>query len=117
MPEKPRAVQFWLERICEYSSRAALHVDGFDRADFLQDSKSIDAVCWCISCIGEACGKLLELDHPFDLAVKDEFLSAYNARNRYIHAYYSLDELQIWDTVRVAVPQIGDLAQKLLGED
>ncbi len=114
MPEKPRPVQFWLERICEYSDRVERHIDGLDRQRFLQDERSIDAVCWCISCIGEACGKLLELRFPFDMAVKDELLAAYNARNRYIHAYYSLDELQIWDTAKVAVPKIGGLARSLI---
>lgn len=115
MPRMSRPIEFWLARIVESSDRLASHIAGKDASGFVADAMLVDASCWCISCIGEACGKILELDPKFGTLVQNaEFVAAYAARNRYVHGYFALDDQQIWDTASEAVPEIGALARNLL---
>jgi uncharacterized protein with HEPN domain len=106
-------VDFWLARIIQCSQRLASHIEGYDPKGFVLDQRTFDAACWCISCIGEAVGKVLEAEPEFGSAVqRRELMSAYQARNRYVHGYFSLDELQVWDTASQSVPKIALMARE-----
>jgi uncharacterized protein with HEPN domain len=110
-----RPIEFWLARIVESADRLASHIEGKNEGSFVADTLALDASCWCISCIGEASGKILELDPQFGTRVQNrEFAAAYAARNRYVHGYFMLDEEQIWQTASEAVPKLRALAKKLL---
>ena len=105
MAKLRRSIEFWLEQILWWADRAQRHVGGHSPEQFGADETVIDAASWCVSCIGEACGKILEIDPSFDdrnpaLQIR----RAYAARNRYVHGYFDLDTEQIWDTVTQAVP-------------
>lgn len=106
--ERPaRNIVFWLEQVLYSADRLDRHLDGCAPEQFAADEILIDAASWCVACIGEACGKILEIDPHFDernpaLPVRQ----AYAARNRYVHGYFNLDVGPIWNTATQAVPQL-----------
>src|SRR3954463_2087922 len=107
MVQLNRPVEYWLEQIVYSAERLAGHVAGISQPIFQGDLKTIDAACWCIGCIGEAAGKILQIDPEFENRSKGlALLAAYDARNRYIHGYFNLDEEQIWQTATIAVPEM-----------
>ncbi|MEX0409312.1 HepT-like ribonuclease domain-containing protein [Aquibium sp. LZ166] len=117
MPRQSRPVAFWLEQIVSFSERLDGHASGIERQTFTTDPKSIDAVSWCIACIGEACGKILEIDGEMDRRFPSLRLTdAYLARNRYVHGYFDLDVEQVWDTALKSVPELAEAARSLLAE-
>lgn len=117
MVRRRRTVDFWLRQILSFAERLGGHVSGMNRDAFADDQKSIDAASWCIACIGEACGKILETDADFARRFPSlELSSAYLARNRYVHGYFDLDAEQVWDTAIVSVPKLAAAVQDLLAD-
>lgn len=109
-----RPVAFWLEQIIAMAETLAEHISGMDADMFVADQKTIDATSWCISCIGESCGKILEIEPEFERRYGTfDLAAAYAARNRYVHGYFDLDVAQIWDTASIAVPRIKEMAQAI----
>lgn len=117
MPESNRNIDYWLEQIISLADRVAAHVAGMSVHEFVDDAKTVDAASWCIACIGEACGKILEIDRNFGKGVGLELSAAYAARNRYVHGYYDLDLEQVWDTVNLSVPALAEIARTMLRRD
>ncbi|MER2536523.1 MAG: HepT-like ribonuclease domain-containing protein [Rhizobiaceae bacterium] len=115
MARQSRPVEFWLEQVLLSAHRLQDHLQGYSQERFVADDIAIDAASWCIACIGEACGKVLEVspgfdaDHPL-LRIRQ----AYAARNRYVHGYFDLDADQVWDTASRAVPELADGIRKFL---
>ena len=117
MPRNSRTVNFWLEQILTWSDRVETYVDGLSAQDFASDQAKIDAASWCISCIGEACGRILEIDPAFESRHPMLSLSAaYAARNRYVHGYFDLDIEQVWVTCIDAVPRLAIEARRILDD-
>lgn len=117
MRKRNRPVEFWLEQIISMSDRMASHVGRMSAEAFVNDAKTVDAASWCISCIGEACGKILEIDPQFEHKHQGfELTAAYAARNRYVHGYFDLDNQQVWDTVCNAVPELAARARRILDD-
>ncbi len=117
MVRESRSFEFWLEQIVNFEDRLSGHLSGTSREDFCADAKVVDAACWCISCIGEACGKMLEIDRDAERRYPTLDLSgAYFARNRYVHGYFDLDVGQVWDTAVVSVPRLAESARSILRE-
>jgi uncharacterized protein with HEPN domain len=115
MAKLVRPVEFWLEQIVDLATRLSGHVAGMTATQFVGDQKTIDAASWCIGCIGEASGKILQIDPLFDREHGElNLLSAYSARNRYVHGYYDLDVEQVWQTAVISVPAMSAAARKIL---
>jgi uncharacterized protein with HEPN domain len=113
-----RPVEFWLEQIVYWGDRLRGHCDGYTEIRFLGDLKAIDASCWCISCVGEAAGRILQLDPDFEQRRPElELTAAYTTRNRLSHGYYRLDNEQIWDTASASVPKLVEAARQLLANE
>lgn len=66
-----------------------------------------EAGCWCIQCVGEAAGKLLQAypDFPDD-DLRKELGLANAARNRLTHGYYDLSREQVWQTLDASFPKL-----------
>ena len=66
-----------------------------------------EAGCWCIQCVGEAAGKLLQAypDFPDD-DLRKELVLANAARNRLTHGYYDLSREQVWQTLETSFPKL-----------
>ena len=60
MPVSNRKIDYWLEEIVRLADRMAGHLAGMSVTQFVEDTKTVDATSWCIACVGEACGKILE---------------------------------------------------------
>lgn len=110
-----RPVAFWLEQIVYWSDRLRDHCEEYNKIRFLGDPKTIDASCWCISCVGEAAGRILQLDPDLEQRHPGfELTAAYMTRNRLSHGYSRLDNDQIWDTASASVPKLAETARQLL---
>jgi uncharacterized protein with HEPN domain len=65
-----------------------------------------DAVSKCVEAIGEAAGKLDDLDPDLDRNVPDLNLKlARRTRDRLSHGYYRIDLALLWETAVVAIPK------------
>lgn len=117
MARRRYTVEFWLKQIVSFAERLEGHVSGMHKDEFANDPKSVDAASWCIACIGEASGKILETDAEFAWQFPSlELSNAYLARNRYVHGYFDLDAEQVWDTAVVSVPRMAAAIGDLLGD-
>jgi uncharacterized protein with HEPN domain len=98
-----------LDDIVFWSERLASHIDGMTESRFTQNIAICDAVCWCISCIGEAAGAIRRR-WP-ELEAELELSHAYAMRNRIAHGYFTIDLGIVWMTANSSVPAIGQAAR------
>lgn len=105
----------WLGDIIAWGERLQRHVSGIDRPTFLASEVIQDAVCRCIEAVGEAAGKLDDLDRNLDRITPELNLKlARRARDRVIHGYYKLDLGIIWETATDSIPKTVAAARSLL---
>jgi len=99
----------YLERMAASAKTATGYTRGMDRAAFVADQRTQDAVVANIMAIGECVIKLMDshpefiADHP-QIAWKD----IRNMRNRIAHQYFQLDVDTIWITVNSVLPDLLD---------
>ena len=97
----------WLEQMHEAASQALAYVEGMDKAAFVTDKRTQQAVVLNLLVIGELAAKLLEqhgdfvLEHP-GIA----WASMKGMRNRIAHGYFELDIGVVWETVQRALPDL-----------
>lgn len=110
-----RPTEFWLEQIVFWGKRLSGHCDGLTLSEFSDSPRTIDAASWCIGCIGEACGTILRIDPRFaEQNTQLELASAYAARNRFVHGYFSLDVEQMWSTATTSAPRLVSEVEAIL---
>jgi uncharacterized protein with HEPN domain len=101
-----RSESEWLSDIISWGERLEQHLAGIDRDFFFEKVLIQDAVSKCIEAIGEAAGKLDDLDPELDRNVPNLNLKlARRTRDRLSHGYYRIDLALLWETAVVAVPQ------------
>jgi uncharacterized protein with HEPN domain len=101
-----RSERDWLSDIVSWGERLQEHVAGVSRETFFTDTLIQDAVSKCVEAIGEAAGKLDDLNPELDRAVPDLNLKlARKTRDRLSHGYYRIDLVLLWETVIVAIPK------------
>jgi uncharacterized protein with HEPN domain len=96
-----------VEQIMEACRLAASYVDGLDRADFLADKRTQQAVAMNLVIIGEAATRL-ELQHA-DFPRRFPEIPWQNMRgmrNRIAHGYFELDLGVVFDTASEAIPAL-----------
>lgn len=101
----------YIEHIREAATLAVSYVEGMQRADFLDDTRTQQAVVMNLIIIGEAATKLLQ-ETP-DISEQHPNIAWRNMRgmrNRLAHGYFEIDMDVVWDTVTHALP---DLIEKL----
>ena len=97
----------YIEHIHEAATLAVSYVEGMQRADFLDDTRTQQAVVMNLIIIGEAATKLLQEtpditeQHP-DVAWRN----MRGMRNRLAHGYFEIDMDVVWDTVTHALPDL-----------
>jgi uncharacterized protein with HEPN domain len=112
-----RAEREWLGDIVAWGERLQRHIADVDRATFFANEVIQDAVCRCIEAVGEAAGKLDDLDPGLDRTVPGLSLKlAQRARDRIIHGYYKLDLGIVWETATDSIPRTVEAARSLLPE-
>ncbi|MEY2860463.1 MAG: hypothetical protein RL392_921 [Pseudomonadota bacterium] len=95
----------------EAAVQACAYVEGFQKADFLEDKKTQQAVVLNLILIGEEASKLLKDHDIFALANPQlQLRSMKGMRNRIAHGYFEINLDTVWETVQTALP---DMIQQL----
>jgi uncharacterized protein with HEPN domain len=94
--------------------RVQRYTEGLDLASFLEDEKTVDAVCFCYGVIGEAARH-----------IPDEVVGAYPdlpwaemraMRNVVVHQYFGVTLETLWKTAREDLPALVDRLSRLLAD-
>lgn len=95
-----------------WSERAEAHVAGHSEATFVADAKTADAVCWCITCVGEAAGAILRRKPEFSGEL--DLVQAYSMRNRITHGYFAVDLGIVWNVSKTYLPELKSAARRIM---
>lgn len=82
-------------------------VEGLNRADFLADKRTQQAVVMSLIVLGEAATKVMDRYPDFANAqAQIPWRSLRGMRNRIAHGYFDIDLDVVWDTVQNALPPL-----------
>jgi uncharacterized protein with HEPN domain len=111
---RPR-VRDYLDHIVQAIERIKRYVVAEDRAGFLQDEKTQDAVIRNIEIIGEA-ARNVERVAPAYAAAHPEipWPVIYAMRNRVSHGYFEVDLDLVWQTVQTDLPVLENQMRALI---
>lgn len=104
-----RDASLLLQDMRESMQKIARYVAGMDRAAFLADDKTVDAVVRNVEIIGEASKQLPEdfkARHP-----QMPWSQMAGMRNRIVHDYAGVDLELMWEVVTKSLPEL----ERLLG--
>ncbi len=97
----------YLDHMLQASADASAFVDGMEKADFLQDKRTQQAVIMSLIIIGEAATKVLVNHDDFSQAYpRIPWRSMRGMRNRIAHGYFDINLDVVWDTVQQAIPEL-----------
>lgn len=97
----------YVDQMADALVQACTYVDGMDKAAFLADRRTQQAVVLNLMILGEAASRLLA-DHP-DFVAQHPAVPWRNIkgmRNRIAHGYFELSVDLVWETVRSALPDL-----------
>ncbi len=101
-----RSVADWLSDVISWGQRLENHLKGVNRETFLASAVLQDAASKCAEAIGEAAGKLDDLDPGLNSCFPDLNLKlARKSRDRLSHGYHRIDLEILWNTVTLAIPK------------
>lgn len=97
----------YLDHMLEATRQACAYVEGLDKARFLADKRTQQAVILNLVIIGEAATKLLK-DYGEFLGRHPQvpWRSMKGMRNRIAHGYFDIDLDVVWETVQTALPEL-----------
>ena len=97
----------YLDHMLEAAQQACSYLDGLEKADFMKDKRTQQAVILNLLILGEAVTKLLSQDEPFVvLHPQVPWRSMKGMRNRLAHGYFDINLDVVWDTVQTALPSM-----------
>jgi uncharacterized protein with HEPN domain len=97
----------YLDHMLEAAQQAHIYLEGLDKADFLEDKRTQQAVILNLVILGEAVTKLINQDEPFVDHYPDvPWRSMKGMRNRLAHGYFDINLDVVWDTVQTALPRL-----------
>jgi len=108
----PRIWQDRLRDILDAIAEIQKFTHGMEYASFRADDKSVRAVEMNFIIIGEAANQIpneVEEQYP---EIPWHLMRA--MRNRIVHAYFSVDEKLMWDTIQHDLPPLVPILKKLL---
>ncbi|AEG91770.1 HepT-like ribonuclease domain-containing protein [Ramlibacter tataouinensis] len=110
MKAEPRLLDY-LHHLREAAQQIRNYTSGMDKAAFLADSRTQQAVFFNFVILGEACARLMA-GHADFLARHPQvpWRSIRDMRNQVAHGYFTIDTEVVWRTVQDALP---DLLAKL----
>lgn len=97
----------YLEHMTKASQQARSYVEGLSRAEFLEDTRTQQAVIMNLVIIGEAATKLIK-DHKdfIDSHREIPWAQMKGMRNRIAHGYFDINLDMVWETVQRALPEL-----------
>jgi uncharacterized protein with HEPN domain len=102
------------ERLVEYlvqmnkaAALAVQYVEGYQKAIFLKDTRTQQAVIMNLLIVGELATKLLK-EHGAFLAVHPQvpWSGMKGMRNRIAHGYFEINLDTVWETISTALPDL-----------
>lgn len=97
----------YLDHLQQAASDACAFVSGLDKAEFLSDKRTQQAVIMSLVIIGEAATKVMDSYPQFaQLHASVPWRSMRGMRNRVAHGYFDINLEVVWETVRTALPQL-----------
>ena len=91
----------------EAVAQSLAYVEGWEKADFLADKRTQQAIILNLIVLGEAATKLMD-NHPAvcEAHPQIEWRAMRGMRNRIAHGYYDIDLDVVWETVSSALPEL-----------
>lgn len=106
----PHRLADYLDHMLDAAQQACVYLEGMDKADFLADKRTQQAVILNLVILGEAVTKLLSQHESFAAHYPQvPWRSMKGMRNRLAHGYFDINLDVVWATVKTALP--GLLAQ------
>jgi uncharacterized protein with HEPN domain len=97
----------YLDHMQQAAQDACAFVDGLDKADFFEDKRTQQAVVMSLIIMGEAATKIMDGYTEFTQSHPEvPWRSMRGMRNRIAHGYFDINLDVVWETVKVAVPQL-----------
>jgi uncharacterized protein with HEPN domain len=103
----PHRLVDYLDHMLEAAQQAHAYLQDMDKAAFMADRRTQQAVIWNLLVLGEAVTKLLQ-EHG-DFAHQHRHIpwrSMKGMRNRLAHGYFDINLDVVWDTVQAALPPL-----------
>lgn len=94
----------YLEHIQQAAADACGFIEGLSKDDFFADKRSQQAVIMSLIIIGEASAKVM--DNYAAFAEAHPQVPWRSMRNRIAHGYFEINLDVVWETVRVALPDL-----------
>ena len=105
-PEASRLTDY-LDHMQQAAMDACGFVAGIDKADFLEDKKTQQAVIMSLIIIGEVATKVMDSYAEFTQAHPEvRWRSMRGMRNRIAHGYFDINLDVVWETVQTALPEL-----------
>lgn len=83
------------------------YIAGMGKENFLADSKTKDAVIMKLLVIGELAAKLIDANSRYVTDHPDvPWHQMKGMRNRMAHGYFELNLDVVWETIKVAIPEL-----------
>ena len=97
----------YLDHMLEAARQACLYVETMNKADFLSDRRTQQAVILNLLILGEAVTKLLSQHEAFAARYPQvPWRSMKGMRNRLAHGYFDINLDVVWDTAQTALPDL-----------
>jgi len=97
----------YLDHMSKAATDACAFVKGLAQEDFLQDTRTQQAVTMSLIVIGEAATKIIDQYPEFVVAQSQiPWRSMRGMRNRIAHGYFEIDLDVVWETVQTALPTL-----------
>jgi uncharacterized protein with HEPN domain len=104
----------YLDQMRQAGSDARSFVDGLDKADFLVDKRTQQAVIMSLVIVGEIASKVMDRYPEFsDQHPEIPWRNIRGMRNRIAHGYFDVNLDVVWDTVQTALPDLLEQLRKI----
>jgi uncharacterized protein with HEPN domain len=101
-----------LRHLIDAAREAMAFVAGRSRADLDSDAMLSRALVNCLAVVGEAAANLSPEARACDASIP--WPQIVGMRNRLIHAYFDIDQDEVWLTVTEDLPALADRIQSML---
>ncbi|MCW0183313.1 MAG: DUF86 domain-containing protein [Zavarzinia sp.] len=97
----------YLDHMTQAARDAVAFIEGMTRETFRDDRRTQRAVVMSLVIIGEAATKVMGAYGPFvEANAEIPWRSMRGMRNRIAHGYFDINLDVVWDTVRIALPEL-----------
>ncbi len=97
----------YLDHMQQAATDARSFVKGLEKADFLTDKRTQQAVIMSLIIIGEAATKVMDAYPEFtQVHAQVRWRSMRNMRNRMAHGYFDINLDVVWETTQAWLPEL-----------